>query len=179
MTDIPLAALILAGYTLAHATWSVSDTKPDELLVPLVVVEAGGRTGLRRYEAPTQVEAIARGKRDYPSFSAANDAWAFAWEGARRIPSNNPTAQDVIVVEFWGKGMKAPATLAQRFERASNGRPFRLIGEPLLTVDGRQQLDSVTAAPIVAQIVRGVATHPEVKRLWATWRVPSTLEFRP
>lgn len=41
MKDFPQRALALAGFVLAHAAWSLSDTDDDDLLCPLSVVERG------------------------------------------------------------------------------------------------------------------------------------------
>ena len=57
---IPEPLLMLAGFCFAHATWSISDLPEGELLVPLAIVEAAGERGLKRFEAATQAEAIAR-----------------------------------------------------------------------------------------------------------------------
>jgi hypothetical protein len=42
MDEMPATALLLAGVTLAHSAWSVSDTGPEELLVPLALIEQKG-----------------------------------------------------------------------------------------------------------------------------------------
>jgi len=57
---IPEPALLLAGFVLAHAAWSISDLPEGDLLVPLAVVEANGQRRLLRFEAETQDAAIAK-----------------------------------------------------------------------------------------------------------------------
>ncbi len=57
MTDFDLDAVFLAGFTMAHAVRSVSDTPDDELLVPLAIVTRNGERQLMRFEADSQVEA--------------------------------------------------------------------------------------------------------------------------
>ena len=50
----PDSLMLLAGFVLAHAAWSVSDLPKGELLVPLAVVEKNGQRQLLRFEAQTQ-----------------------------------------------------------------------------------------------------------------------------
>jgi ribonucleotide monophosphatase NagD (HAD superfamily) len=169
MLDIPISALLLAGFALAHAAWSVSDTTPAELLVPLTFVEQNGQRALRRYEAPTQVEAIRRGKAEALELSRTADAWAFAREGALRVPATNPDTQDVLVIDLWAKGMVASATLVQRFERSTDRTHFRIVGKPVITISGHE-LDSVAAERLVKVIHQGIATHKKVAALWPTWQ---------
>jgi hypothetical protein len=76
---VPESALILAGFALAHAAWSISDT-PD-LLVPLAVLERNGKRELMRFEADAQEEAVKRGKTGMAQLPEDCDRWAFAWEG--------------------------------------------------------------------------------------------------
>jgi len=57
----PDSVVLLAGFVLAHAAWSVSDLPKGELLVPLAVVETGARPApsLRGADA----RAIDRGRQ--------------------------------------------------------------------------------------------------------------------
>ena len=171
MTDFPQAALLIAGFALAHAAWSVSDLPESELLVPLAVVEQGGQRHLARFEAATQEAAIARGKA-----AMANDheseAWAFAREGTWRSKNGAPS-QDVLVVSFWARGMRASATLVQPFQRAAGARhPFQLIGAPwVMDADGHQLRD-VQAEAARKWLLQGVMSHSAVAPLWATWQSP-------
>lgn len=41
MASLSAESSFLARFTLAHATWSVSDTAADELLCPLAIIESG------------------------------------------------------------------------------------------------------------------------------------------
>ena len=168
LIELPKAATLLGGFVLAHATWSVSDTLSSELLAPLAIVERGGQRILQRFEAETQVAAIENGKRAMVQATRTGDAWAFAREGTRRLPANNPEVSDVIVVDFWAKGMAKPATVIQQFQRATSRRPFRLIGDPEIVMDGKI-VDQAAARPIVQALLRGVASHAEVAPLWGAW----------
>ena len=162
---IPLEALVLAGFVLAHAAWSISDVEPGELLVPLAIVERGGQRQLTRFESETQEAAIARGKRAMADATKTADAWAFAREGL--MPSGSGKV-DVLVVEFWAHGMSQPAILLQQFRPLQADQASRLIGEPEVSISGRI-LDSAAAKPLLEHVHHGVQSHGKVAPLWAGW----------
>ena len=166
MIELPVAALLLAGFVLAHAAWNVSDLSEAELLAPLAVIEQNGQRELQRFEAPTQEEAINHGKAAMAKLTGQADAWAFAREGLFR-ESHGP--QDVLAIDFWAKGMNRPATLIQRFDRYTKSGRFRLVGPICVTIDGKA-LDSAAASAALIQLQAGVQQHPKVAHLWATWR---------
>jgi hypothetical protein len=163
---IPESALLLAGFVLAHASWSISDA--PELLVPLAIVEQNGGRNLHRFEAGTQEEAIARGKEETQALGKDADAWAFASEGL----FNKRTGEiDVISVDVGAKGMAQRVTLIQRFEPYSKRNHFRLIGDPEIVIDGKLQ-DSAKVKDILATVRRGVSQHSKVAPLWDGWHKP-------
>jgi hypothetical protein len=168
MKDFPHSALSLAGFVLAHAAWSVSDTADDELLCPLAVVEQpNGDRRLLRFEADTQEEAIAAGKAAMRQASRDAAAWAFAREGAWR-PDGAGEPQDVVTVDFWARGMSGPGTLLQAFERYTRAGRFRVLGRAVLVADG-QVVEADVARSTLDAIEAGVVTHPNVAELWPTW----------
>src|SRR4051812_12591641 len=105
--SVSAAALLLAGFVLAHAGWNVSDLEEGDLLCPLAVVEEHGQRTLDRFEAKTQEEAIAKGKAAMVEHSKTADAWAFAREG---LLTEETGKTDILVVDFWAKGMAKPVT---------------------------------------------------------------------
>ena len=159
-------ALLLAGFVLAHASWSISDT--PELLVPLAVVQTNGERQLMRFEADTQEEAITHGKAKMASLGSSVDAWALAREG---MFNENGQKVDVILVDPGGKGVEHRVTLIQRFEPYSKRHHFRLIGEPELIIDGHWQ-DSAKVKDDLATVRRGILEHPKVAPLWTDWHKP-------
>ena len=167
MVSLSHDAVALAGFTLAHAVWSVSDTEPDELLTPLALLELAGQRRLVRFEAGTQEEAIARGEAAMGEASSEADAWAFAREGVWRTSGPAEGARDVVVVEFWGEGMDAPAAVVQPFERAAPGRPFRLTESPTLAVRG-QSVSPTVAEPALRGLERGFPSHTVAAKFWPT-----------
>jgi hypothetical protein len=166
MPNVPDNALALGGFTLAHATWSVSDLPDSELLVPMAIFERGGQRELLRFEAETQEEAIVEGKRVVAEENDA-DAWAFAREGAMRTQADGE-AQDALVVDIWGRGMLNPLTIIQPFERYTKHGRFRVIGEMIFASSG-QLVDSTSAEKVIEGIKEGIQQHSEVAELWHTW----------
>ena len=165
MEDIPHDALALGGFTLAHATWNVSDLPDSELLCPLAIVERQGERELLRFEAETQEEAISEGKRAMVEENDA-EAWAFAREGALR--QENGEAQDVLVIDFWAEGLPNPLTVIQPFERYTKSGRFRVVGEMTIASKG-QVLDSASSHKIIEGIKAGIQEHSMVAELWPTW----------
>ena len=166
MEDIPHHALALGGFTLAHATWSVSDLPDSELLCPLAIVVRQGKRELLRFEAETQAEAISEGKRVMAEEKDA-EAWAFAREGAWPMQEGGE-AQDVLVVDFWAEGLLNPLTVIQPFERYTKSGPFRVVGEMIIASDG-QILDSASSGKVIEGIKAGIQEHSKVAELWHTW----------
>src|SRR5579864_4498098 len=101
--EMPESALMLGGFVLAHAAWSVSDG--PELLCPLAIIERGKERQLLRFEAETQSEAISKGKETLASRGADADSWAFAREGLWNKNPLRDTAEttDVISVDIWAR----------------------------------------------------------------------------
>jgi hypothetical protein len=163
---IPDSALLLAGFVLAHGAWSVSDLPKGELLCPLAVIETNGNRTLSRFEAETQEVAIARGKSAMMDASKSADAWAFVREG---LMPEGGVKVDVLVVDFWAKGMSAPVTIIQRFEPYSTNKKFKIMGEPKVVIDGVMQ-STEKAKDLVQRIEQGISQHPKVKDLWKGWR---------
>ncbi len=165
MNEIPAAAWALAGFVLAHAAWIVSDLPDKDLLAPFVIIEQSGHRELQPYEAPTQEEAIAAGKAAMPQWTATSDAWAFAREGSVREGQDRT---DVLIIDFWAKGMKEPVTLIQRFERFTKHGRFKILGEPMVSLGGKI-LPTFTDSG-QAQLRHGIQQHTKVAPLWDTWR---------
>jgi hypothetical protein len=169
MTIFPAPALSPAGYVLAHAAWSISESEGDEPLRPLAIVERpDGSRRLRRFEADTQEAAIIAGKDAMHDASSEAAAWAFAREGAWRKMDIDKSG-DVLAIDFWASGMSDIATFIQPFHRASRGGRFRIGGVPTLVV-GDNLLPRDEADPIIEAIVAGVDAHVVVAKLWPTWR---------
>jgi len=159
-------ALLLAGFVLAHAAWSVSDD--PELLVPLAIVERSGQRELMRFEADTQSEAVAHGKDKMAALGNDVDDWAFAREG---LANENGEKVDVISLDIGVKGSTQRITLIQRFEPYAKRHHFRLLGEPGVLIDGRLQ-DPTKVKDILATVRRGVAQHSKAAALWDGWHKP-------
>jgi hypothetical protein len=163
---IPESALLLAGFVLAHAAWSISDA-PD-LLAPLAMVEQNGQREIMRFGADTQEEAIAHGKAKMATLSGDVDEWAFAREG---LFNEKQGKVDVIGVDTGVKGSTQRITLIQRFERYAKRNHFRLLGEPEIVIDGNLQ-GSTKVKDLLGTVRRGVSQHSKVAPLWDGWHKP-------
>jgi hypothetical protein len=168
MPQLPQSGLSLAGFALAHAAWSISDTEDGELLCPLAVIETlGGGRRLMRFAADSQEAAIIAGKAAMREATVEAGAWAFAREAVWRKMGIEQTG-DVLAVDFWATGMPGAATIMQHFNRATNGSRFRISATPTLVFDGIR-LSADVAAPSIAAIMAGVNAHTAVAELWPTW----------
>ena len=158
--------LLLAGFALAHAAWSVSDIPAGELLVPLAVVEKNGVRQLLRFEAKTQEQAIAQAKAALTERRPELDAWVFVREG---VMSRGASKVDVLSVDAWAKGMGHPIGFVQELRPYSSGA-FRVRGDALAIVDGKT-LDRAEGARLVEKLYEGVLQHPKAGQLWPGWRI--------
>jgi hypothetical protein len=162
---MPEAAILLAGFVLAHATWSVSDLPKGDLLVPLAVVEVGGERKLVRFEAETQENAIAKGKEFVVTQQSTATAWAFVREGQMKM---NNGKIDVLVIDAWAKGMSEPITFIQPFQPYASGS-FKLLG-PAVPVVAGSMLNPEQSEPYLSVLYRGVSGHGKAAALWPSWQ---------
>ena len=161
----PESAILLAGFVLGHAAWSISDLPKGALLVPLAMVEKNGQRQLLRFEAQTQDQAIADGKTTLAKRQHEFDAWAFGREGLMQEARGKV---DVLTVDAWATGMTRPITFVQRFSPYSSGA-FRIKGDPIVVVDGKA-LEGAEAVQLVKRLYDGVRQHPKAGQLWQEWR---------
>jgi len=163
---VPESLILLAGFALAHAVWSVSDLPKGELLVPLAMVEESGQRKLLRFEADTQEVAIAKGKALLAQQEQSLDSWAFAREGQFK---EGDRYVDVISVSAKVRGMAEPIVFVQRFRPFSTGQ-FQLIGDPMVIISGNV-LPQSEAALYLKSLREGVNSHAKVAPLWQGWIV--------
>ncbi len=161
---IPESGVLLAGFVLAHAVWSVSDLPKGDLLVPLAIIEKNGQREVLRFEAETQAEAINEGKATLVKRQADADAWAFAREGQFK---EDGKYVDVISVDAWAKEMAAPITFVQRFQPFASGK-FKVLGEAWVVIDGKVQTPEVSSQ-LISQLNRGIQSHSRAAKLWPEW----------
>lgn len=161
---LPNDAVGLAGFTLAHAAWSVSDLPDGELLIPLAITAADGRLATQRFEDGAQAEAIARGRAAIEACRDDVDAWAFAREGVIREGAN---AVDVLTVSSGARGMSTTFDIVQRFRPFASGA-FAVLGEVDVIVD-RVKLVDGRADEIRRMVRAGVESHGKVAELWDGW----------
>ena len=173
MTSIAADGLFVAGFALAHATWSVSDTTVDELLCPLAVVQDGDGRRLLRFEAESQELAIESGKDAMRDLRRADTTYAFAREGQWRPDGPGTAAEDLLTVEFWAPPMTEPQALLLPFRRADRDATFSVGTGPLLVLDG-VIVPLEDAQPAIDVVLEGVQSHPAAAELWQAWKGASS-----
>lgn len=175
MASFSAETLNLAGFTLAHAAWNVSDLSIDDLLAPLALVEERGERRLIRFEADTQEEAIVSGKAAMEEATHSAEGWAFAREGLWRPGGKDAPPQDVLTLDFWGIPMKAPASILLPFRRMSEHMPFQLLSEPVFVVDGRM-MKTEDSRTLVAALDDGIQSHGAVAPYGRAGRRPNEID---
>ena len=160
------SALLLTGFVLAHAAWSICDD--TQLLVPLAISERNGKREVSRFEANTQEEAIDRGKAAMANLGASVDAWAFAREG---LLSDKRGKVDVLSIDIGAKGTSDRVTLIQQFEPYSKRHHFRLIGDPEVAIGGSIQ-EPAAVKDLLSTVRRGISQHSKAAPLWDGWHRP-------
>lgn len=162
---VPEVASLLAGFVLAHATWSVSDLPKGEVLIPFAIVEAEGKREMSRFIADSQDQSIEKGKEFVTRQQASASAWALAKESQ---VNTNKGKVDVLVVETWQKGMKEPMSYIQPFQPYASGT-FKLLGPAIPVVSG-SMIDTAHSKPYLDILYRGVSSHPKAASLWSSWQ---------
>lgn len=165
MASLSQAAVSLAGFTLAHAVWNISDTTPDDPLAPLAMIEVSGQRKLVRFEGDTPGQAIERARAAILAATGQARTWAFVRESTWHPDG---ILQTVLVVEFWGAGMDDPATALQPFERAAPGRAFRLLGHATLAFGGAM-IRAEDAKAALDMLDEGIMSHKVAAKYWSTW----------
>ncbi len=159
-------AVLLAGFALAHAAWSISDVPKDELLVPLAIVQdTNGQRHVQRFEAESQVEAVEAGKAAMAKLVGGTSSYAFVREGLLPI---NGVKSDILTLDFWSPGMEKPVTVIQQFRPAWSTDGFQVVGDPMIVIDGRQQ-PAENMREVVALLRAGIAQHGKAGPLWSSW----------
>ena len=163
---IPDGVLLIAGYVLAHATYSVSDLQSDELLIPLAVTQTGEKQEVLRFEAETQEEAISKAKNELEKLKSSVDIYAFAREGSMK--QENGKEIDVITIDAWEKGLKHKVTIIQPFKPNNGNNEFNILPGTMVVVDG-EALDSKIQNHFIKIVEEGVSYHPK-GAYWNEWK---------
>jgi hypothetical protein len=157
----------MAGFALAHATWSISDLSSGQSLTPFLLVDDGGARELMRFEAATQEQAVDEGKRAVAAMAGRVDAWAFAREGVLRMRDAD-AAQHVLALEFGWRDGDAVYAVIQPYRPAAHPAGFRLDGGPMVLRAG-QVAGAADADPVLRAVREGIGDHPAAAPLWVQW----------
>lgn len=164
--DIPDDVLLFAGYTLAHAAYSISDVGEGELLIPFAMTEVGGEQTITRFEADSQADAIASGKRYIASIKEKSDLWTLAREGTMKAVDEKDV--DALVVSAGCTNLEETLAVIQPF-RPNGGRDEFAILPDAAVVIGGQIEEGEEHIRLLTIVLEGVSYHPKAA-LWKTWR---------
>jgi hypothetical protein len=158
--------LLIGGFVLAHAAYSICDAGRDELLIPLVVAEIDGKREVMRFEADTQEEAVAAAQSALVGLKASADIYAFAREGIWREADGSGT--DVFLVEAWTRDSQVNVSVIQPFRPNQGVGAFRLVATIEVAVNGTMlEGDSLTECSRI--VAEGIAMHPRGGQ-WQAWQ---------
>lgn len=158
--------ILLLGFTLAHAAWSIAEAEAEELLCPLAFIEQDGNLELIRFESETQEDAILKGK-DYINLHKENAiVSSFAREGL--FPEQNKNV-DVLLVECWAKNDTKHYGVIQKFLPNEGKGKFQLVDEPIMLIDAVIQTGE-TASKLEMKLEQGIQSHSKVAQLWNQWK---------
>lgn len=160
------AVLTLAGFVLAHAAFNVSELPKGQLLSPFVVVEQNAERELTRFDDRNPVEAVSKARDFIQLLEEKVDAWAMARQGIVTIDGRE---LDVIVVEYWSRGMPESQTIMQEIRPPARRVKFKLIGQPFVLIDGEIQ-ESSQVEDSINIIMMGIEEHSQAAPLWTQWK---------
>src|SRR5688572_17877772 len=158
--------ILLLGFTPAHAAWSIAEAEAEELLCPLAFIERDENLELIRFESETQEDAISNGK-DYINLHREGAVVSsLAREGL--FPEQNKKV-DVLLVESWAKNETEHYGVIQKFIPNEGKGKFRLIGEPIILINGIIQEEDA-ANKLKEKLEQGIQAHSKVAQLWSQWK---------
>jgi hypothetical protein len=163
---IPDGVLLIAGYVLAHAAYSVSDLQSGELLIPLAVTQTGEEQEVVRFEAETQEEAIANAKLELEKLKASVDIYAFAREGSMKLEDGKEI--DVITIDAWEKGLKHKVSVIQPYKPNNGNNEFKIMPGTMVVVDG-ETLEPEIENRFIEIVEEGITYHP-IGASWSGWK---------
>jgi hypothetical protein len=147
----------LAGLTLAHAAWSVSN---GETLCTLALVEKGDEHELYRFEADSIPESVEAARQKLKELAA--DRWALAYDGYITL---NDERRDALIIQL-PEAPQLPARIIQKYKPVKFMRGFKIVGSPLLVESDGSLIEN---DQVQAWLAEGVEQHSKVAQLWRKW----------
>ena len=154
-------ALRLAGFTLVHALWSVSD---GEALCTLAMMETGHERALRRFEgALEEVVPEARGHLA----KAGVDRWVLVWDGYVTPVSDERKGDriDALIADIIDAPGGAHMGAVVRYRPKTSTTPFAVLGPVQIFADDGSSL--LLDEPLRDHLRQGLRDHPALAEL--TW----------
>ena|GEM_PF-1927585 len=158
--------ILLLGFTLAHAAWSIAEAEAEELLCPLAFIERDGNLELLRFENDTQEGALIKGKNYVDRYKKNANVSSFAREGL--LPEKNKKI-DVLLVESWSNRETESFGIIQKFIPNEGKGKFWLLDEPIILINGVIQKEE-RANKLKGKLEQGIQSHSQVAPLWNKWK---------
>lgn len=154
-------ALRLAGFTLVHALWSISD---GEALCTLAMTEAGKDRALLRFEGC--LEEIVPEARGHLAESGV-DRWVLAWDGYVTPVSDEHQGErlDAIIADIVETAATAHLGAVVRYRPKTSTTPFAVLGPVQIFADDGSSL--LLDEPLHDLLRQGLRDHPALAEL--TW----------
>ena len=157
---MPESSLKLAGFALAHASWSVSE---GQTLCTVAFTENATGRRLLRFEADSIPDSLdlAREKLQRQQIFLAR--WALVFAGHLNVDSKR---RDALIIQLWAKLEEAPTRIIQLYRPSDSVRRFKILGQPIFVDNGGAMIEDETYQ---RWLLEGVMEHPQVATLWGKW----------
>ena len=163
MAGLPIAALQLAGFLMAHAFWSVSDLPPGGHYQPQsLCMRSDGNRALNAFEGATPLEQDAKARAFIKDGAGQWPDCAIARQVRVNTPTGEVDALVIDVVQYGGNVM----TVVQAFRPGP--KDFRLLGDELMMGDNGP-LPPLPAAQAAAAMREGAVDHLALGDKWSQW----------
>jgi hypothetical protein len=156
-----------AGFTLAHAAWSVSG---GETLCTLAIGETVSERRNYRFESDSIAESVERARTELRRMDGELEAWVLVFDGYLRSAG---ARDDALILQPWSTCPDLPARIAQRYRPKRFWRRFRLVGPPEFW---GEQAAIGEDADLRSWLLHGVQEHARVAPLWPRWALSTEIQ---
>lgn len=150
-------AMRLAGFTVAHAVWCVSD---GEVLVPLALFETDGGRSLKRYVADQLEDGVRAARQEMAANPEQAQRAVLIYDGFVRTDNERCDALIAEVYEF--AGGTEPAYVYQRYRPGRVGEGFAVY-PPKLDLPAGPEVDR---EPVGKAFLKGLSEHEQGGPIW-------------
>lgn len=154
------SAIVLCGFALAHATWSVSN---GETLCTMAVTECRADQELIRFESDSIPDSIENAREHLIGLQGDIDRWALVFDGYITIKTEK---KDALIIQAWSKQGETPLRIIQAYQTKALFQRFKILGAPRFVDKSGAQFENLTYQQ---WMLDGIAQHPKVAGLWEKW----------